>query len=215
MKKIKIEDIIQFEPQEILSPSQRDKSQAFLVNSLRKAVFDWRNKDYSNVTKTTKRLLEFWFKEDHLVQDEEFQFWFAQREAIETLIYIYEVLGKRKFVDLASDFGDGSFRYDPKVDKYPLYCFKMATGSGKTFVMALCIIWSYFNCKRENKDDYTSKFLVISPNVIVYERLKRDFTEGKIFKEWSFIPSGWKEDFRLKVILREDPLRAIPEDVLF
>jgi len=91
----------------------------------------------------------------------------------------------------------------------------MATGSGKTFVMALCIIWSYFNCKRENKDDYTSKFLVISPNVIVYERLKRDFTEGKIFKEWSFIPSGWKEDFRLKVILREDPLRAIPEDVLF
>ncbi len=215
MKKPRIEDIIQFEPQEILSPAHRDKSQAFLVNSLRKAVFDWRNKNYPNVNKTTKRLLEFWFKEDHLIQDEEFQFWFAQREAIETLIYIYEVLGKRKFVDLASDFGEGSFKYDPKYDKYPLYAFKMATGSGKTFVMALVIVWSYFNYKKENKDDYTSKFLVISPNVIVYERLKRDFTEGKIFKEWSFIPPEWKEDFRLKVILREDPLRAIPEDVLF
>lgn len=213
--KIKIESIIQFEPGDILSPSQREKSKAFLVNSLRKAVFDWRNKDYPNVTKTTKRLLEFWFKEDHIVEDEEFQFWFAQREAIETLIYIYEVLGKRKFVDLASDFGEGSFKYDPKVDKYPLYAFKMATGSGKTFVMAFCIVWSYFNHKKENKDDYTSKFLVISPNIIVYERLKRDFAEGKIFEEWSFIPPEWKEDFRLKVILREDPLRAIPNDVLF
>jgi len=215
MKTPKIEEIIQFEPQEILSPSQRDKSQAFLVNSLRKAVFDWRNKGYPNVTKTTKRLLEFWFKEDHIVEDEEFQFWFAQREAIETLIYIYEVLGKRKFVDMASDFGEGSFKYDPKVDKYPLYAFKMATGSGKTLVMAFCIVWSYFNHKRENKDDYTSKFLVISPNVIVYERLKRDFAEGKIFKEWSFIPSEWKGDFRLKIILREDPLRSVSKDVLF
>jgi len=215
MKKTKIEDIIQFEPQEILSPSQRDKSRAFLVNALRKAVFDWRNKNYPNVTKTTGRLLEFWFKEDHIVQGERFQFWFAQREAIETLIYIYEILDKRKFVDLASDFGEGSFKYNPKVDKYPRYAFKMATGTGKTFVMALCIVWSYFNYKRENKDDYTSKFLVISPNVIVYERLKRDFAEGKIFKDWPFIPTEWKKDFRLKVILREDPLRAIPKDVLF
>ena len=215
MKKPKIEDIIQFEPQDILSSSQREKSQAFLVNSLRKAVFDWRNKDYPNVSKTTKRLLKFWFEEDHIIQDEEFQFWFAQREAIETLIYIYEVLSKRKFVDLASEFGEGSFKYDPKYDKYPLYAFKMATGSGKTFVMALAIVWSYFNYKRKNKEDYTSKFLVISPNIIVYERLKRDFAEGKIFKDWPFIPPEWKEDLRLKVILREDPLRAIPEDVLF
>jgi type III restriction enzyme len=213
--KIKIENIIQFEPSEILSPSQRDKSQAFLVNSLRKAIFDWRNKDYPNVTKTTKRLLEFWFKEDHIVAGEIFKFWFAQREAIETLIYIYEVLGKRKFVDLAADFGEGSFKYDPKIDKYPLYAFKMATGSGKTFVMAFSIVWSYFNCKKENDNDYTSKFLVISPNVIVYERLKRDFAEGKIFKEWPFIPPEWQDDFQLKVILREDPLRFVPEDVLF
>jgi len=217
MKKPNIEDIIQFEPQEILSPSQRDKSHAFLVNVLRKAVFDWRDKGYPGTTKTTERLLEFWFKQDHVVGEEQFQFWFAQREAIETLIYIYEVLGKRKFVDLASDFGEGSFEYDPKIDKYPLYAFKMATGSGKTFVMALCIIWSYFNHKKEskNRDDYASKFLVISPNVIVYERLKRDFAEGKIFTEWEFIPPEWKEDFQLKVILRENPLKNIPEDVLF
>lgn len=217
MKKPNIEDIIQFEPQEILSPFQRDKSHAFLVNALRRAVFDWRDKGYPGTTKTTERLLEFWFKQDHVVGEEQFQFWFAQREAIETLIYIYEVLGKRKFVDLASDFGEGSFEYDPKIDKYPLYAFKMATGSGKTFVMALCIVWSYFNYKKEskNKDDYASKFLVISPNVIVYERLKRDFAEGKIFTEWEFIPPEWKEDFQLKVILREDPLKNIPEDALF
>ena len=215
MKKVDIKSIIQFEPQEVLSPAQRDKSKAFLINSLRKAVFDWRNKNYPKTTKTTKMLLEFWFREDHAKNDEKFQFWFAQREAIESLIYIYEVLGKRRFVDLASDFGEGSFKYDPKIDKYPLYCFKMATGSGKTFVMAMAIVWSYFNYKRENKDDYTSKFLIISPNMIVYERLKRDFAEGGIFEDWPFIPSEWKQNFRLKVILRKDPLQSVLGDVLF
>jgi type III restriction enzyme len=70
---------------------------------------------------------------------------------------------KRNFIDMARDFGAGPIQgYDPSYDQYPLYAFKMATGSGKTFVMALSIVWQYVNWKKENKNDYTSKFLLIA-----------------------------------------------------
>jgi type III restriction enzyme len=91
----------------------------------------------------------------------------------------------------------------------------MATGSGKTFTMTFAVIWSYFNHIKEDKKEYTSKFLLIAPNIIVYERLKRDFEDGKIFKEYPFIPDEWKQDFDLKVVLREDPINFIPEHALF
>ena len=203
-------------PTDLLKPGERRPGKAYLVNNLRKAVHTWREQGYPGVTETTRRLLQFWFNEDHIINNEPFHFWFAQREAIETLIYVYEVMKKRNFIDMARDFGSGPIQgYDPSYDQYPLYAFKMATGSGKTFVMALAILWSYFNHKNENRDDYTSKFLLIAPNVIVYDRLKRDFQDGRIFKEYSFIPPEWIDDFDLKVVLREDPVYVIPDSVLF
>jgi type III restriction enzyme len=204
-------------PTELLQPSQRQPSKAYLVNELRRAVFTWRNQGYSNTTETTRRLLQYWFNEDHLVQREQFEFWFCQREAIETLIYVYEAMKKRYFIDMARDFGAGPIQgYDPSYDQYPLYAFKMATGSGKTFVMALSIIWQYFNYKKENKTDYTSKFLLIAGEKnVIYDRLTRDFKDGRIFKDWPFVPPEWVDDFDLKVILKEDPIHVIPESVLF
>ena len=203
-------------PIQILNPNQREKSKTYLVNKLRDAVFAWRDQEYPGVSNITKRLLNFWFKEDHIVHNDLFSFWFCQREAIETLIYVYEVMKLRKFIDLAREFGQGPISaYDPSYDQYPLYAFKMATGSGKTFVMALSIVWCYFNWKFENKEDFTSKFLAISPNVIVYDRLKRDFAGLKIFKDYPFIPPEWRDKFNLKIILREDPIYVIPEEVLF
>lgn len=225
---------------EILHPDQRLPSKAYLVNELRKAVFAWRNNGYPKTTETTRRLLRFWFSEDHLVEvassekqgergnnplysrysslnPDLFQFWFCQREAIETLIYVYEVMKKRNFIDMARDFGAGPIQgYDPSYDQYPLYAFKMATGSGKTYVMALSIVWQYFNHKKENKDDYTSKYLLIAGEKnVIYDRLTRDFKDGKIFWELPLIPPEWQEEFDLKVILKEDPIHTIPESVLF
>jgi len=204
-------------PAELLQPEHRRLSKAYLSNELRKAVFTWREQGYPNITDTTCRLLQFWFGEDHIIDDEPFEFWFCQREAIETLIYLYEVLKKRNFIDMARDFGAGPIQgYDPSYDRYPLYAFKMATGSGKTFVMALAVVWSYFNHKKENKEDYTSKFLVIAGEKnVIYDRLCRDFKDGRIFKNRPFIPSEWQEEFDLKVILKEDPIHIIPEGVLF
>ena len=204
-------------PTELLHPEQRRPSKAYLVNELRKAVFTWRNEGYSGITPTTKRLLQFWLEEDHIVNNEPFEFWFCQREAIETLIYVYEVIKKRNFIDMARDFGAGPIQgYDPSYDQYPLYAFKMATGSGKTFVMALATVWSYFNWKKGNKDDYTSKFLLIAGEKnVIYDRLTRDFRDGKIFREIPLIPPEWQEEFDLKVILKEDPIHVMPESVLF
>jgi type III restriction enzyme len=204
-------------PTELLHPEQRRPSKAYLANELRKAVFSWRVKGYPNTTNTSRRLLQFWFGEDHIADDEFFEFWFCQREAIETLIYVYEIMKKRNFIDMARDFGAGPIQgYDPSYDQYPLYAFKMATGSGKTFVMALATVWSYFNYKRENKEDYTSKFLVIAGEKnVIYDRLYRDFKDGEIFRKWPFIPPEWQDEFNLKVILKEDPIHVIPDDVLF
>jgi len=204
-------------PAELLYPEQRRPSEAYLVNELRKAVFAWREQGYPSTTETTRRLLQFWFSEDHIVDDEPFGFWFCQREAIETLIYVYEVMKKKNFIDMARDFGAGPIQgYDPSYDQYPLYAFKMATGSGKTFVMALSIVWQYVNWKKENKDDYTSKFLLIAGEKnVIYDRLIRDFKGGKIFRELPLIPKEWQEEFDLKVILKEDPIHVIPDSVLF
>jgi len=205
-------------PNELLHPEQRRPSGAYLVSKLRKAVFAWREQGYPNTTGTTRRLLRFWFDEDHIVKDDPFEFWFCQREAIETLIYVYEVMRKRNFIDMARDFGTGPIQgYDPSYDQYPLYAFKMATGSGKTYVMALAVIWSYFNNRKENKDGYTSRFLVIAGEKnVIYDRLVRDLKGEKIFNELlPIIPPEWKEQFDLKVILKEDPIHTIPKGVLF
>jgi len=118
---------------------------------------------------------------------------------------------------MARDFGAGPIQgYDPSYDQYPLYAFKMATGSGKTYVMALSIIWQYFNNKKENKSDYASKYLLIAGEKnVIYDRLTRDFKDGKIFRELPLIPPEWQEDFDLKVITKEEPIHIIPESVLF
>lgn len=117
-------------PTDILRPEQRRQSKAYLVNELRKAVHTWRIDGYLGVTPTTRRLI---------------QFWFCQREAIKTMIYVYKMMKKRNFIYIARDFGSGPIQcYDPTYDQYPRYAFKMATDSGKTFAMALSIVWQYF-----------------------------------------------------------------------
>jgi len=204
-------------PTDILHPEQRRPSKAYLANALREAVYAWRKEGYPNTTPTTNRLLRFWFEEDHALKEGPFVFWFCQREAIETLIYVYEVMKKRNFIDLAREFGEGPIQgYDPSTDQYPLYAFKMATGSGKTFVMALSIVWQYFNHKFENKTDYTSQFLLIAGEKnVIYDRLTRDFRRGKIFGDLPLIPPEWQDEFNLNVILKEDPIYVIPDEVLF
>jgi type III restriction enzyme len=94
----------------------------------------------------------------------------------------------------------------------------MATGSGKTKVMALAIAWQYFNAVREQDEiarDYAKTFLLIAPNVIVLERLKSDFANSKIFREDPVRPREFEIFWDFDCVMRGDGERAHSEGVLF
>jgi len=173
-----------------------------LDHKIKSAVATWREKSYERASPVTQRLLDFWFKEEHWLTDRsEFKFWRAQREAIEALIYVYEVCRYHNLYSLARNFGV-SLTFDPTTDNWPKYCFKMATGSGKTFVMALAIVWQYFNrfFRTVNGCRYTSHFLLIAPNLIVLDRLNEAFEDNVIFQDFPFIPPEWEADFDLQLV---------------
>jgi type III restriction enzyme len=180
-----------------------------LVRPLRPLVEQWRNEGYKGASKTTRRLLEWWFVEDHqLPNGGSFHFYQAQRDAMENLIFCYEVLQGRSLYQLAQKL-DAHIPIDPSSDKWAKYAFKMATGSGKTMVMAMSIVWSYFNALYEKKNDFTKNFVLIAPNLIVLDRLMGDtknpeFFEGAIFRKFPFIPLEWSGDFQLDVIGPEE-----------
>ena len=171
---------------------------------IKQAVRDWGEKGYRGVSEVTKRLLEFWFYEDHLLENGiEFKFWRCQREAIEHLIYTYEVCGYHSLYELARGH-NVSILFDPTKDRWSKYCFKMATGSGKTFIMAMAIVWQYFNKLYGQNSDirYSTHYLLLAPNIIVWDRLRKDFENNVIFREYPFIPLEWRADFNLQTILQ-------------
>jgi type III restriction enzyme len=95
------------------------------------------------------------------------------------------------------------------------YAFKMATGSGKTWVMAMAMVWAHFHKKREPGSDLSTNFLLVAPNVIVYQRLEKDFASNRVFHELPLIPPEWKGAWSQKVILRGESTEPDPSGNLF
>ncbi len=190
---------------------ERRPSKAMLVPKIRNAVAQWRGEGYPGASDTTKRLLQYWFEDDHKVgrgkSAGEFRYYFCQREAIETLIHLYEVRRLRSMFDLARNFPpeQGRFLLDPNDDDLARYVFKMATGSGKTKVMSMAVVWSYLNAVLEPGSELPRAFLLIAPNVIVYERLKTDFEDGRVFREDPLIPPEFQSQWQFSVVLRDNP----------
>jgi type III restriction enzyme len=109
------------------------------VPVLRQKVVEWRASGYKGATDVTRMLLRWWFETDHrLPNGRLFQYHHSQREAIETLIYAYEVTKVRTRHDLLRQFArqSGELQLPPE-DDFARYCTKMATGSGKTKIMSL------------------------------------------------------------------------------
>jgi len=94
------------------------------------------------------------------------------------------------------------------------YAFKMATGSGKTWVMAMAIVWSHFHKRRVPGSDLSTNFLIVAPNVIVYQRLEKDFANNQIFCDLQLIPPEWRP-WSQKVILRGESSEPDPSANLF
>lgn len=175
-----------------------------LATKVKAAAAAWRANRYERATDTTRRLLEFWFADEHISPDgAPFAFWRCQREAIEALIYVYEVCGYRSLYEAARGFGV-SLAVDPTQDRWAKYCFKMATGSGKTYVMAMAIAWQYYNYFFAEKPDYARTYLLLAPNLIVFDRLKDAFADIKLFRNRPFLPPEWAADFALDVFFQSE-----------
>jgi type III restriction enzyme len=186
----------------------RRPSNCDLVRSVRRQVDDWRDSGYLGASDTSKLLLQHWFQNDHIVEGPDgptpFTYNWAQREAIETLIYLYEVATSRNLGSLLVDLGGEKFQtiadgLDPRENAWARYCFKIATGGGKTKAMSLVIVWSYFHRLLEPGSEMPQHFLIIAPGITVYERLKDDFQDLKVFQQDPVLPPEWKSEFLLNV----------------
>ncbi len=196
-----------------------------VAQNLRASVGAWRKSDYPGASDTTRELLHHWFERDHETETKdgektEFRYYFCQREAIETLIYLYEVRGIRTLSNMVAEFlGDDTLTaalgVHPDEDRWSKYAFKLATGAGKTKVMTLAIVWSYFHSLWEEDSPLAQNFVIIAPNLTVFERLKDDFANGKIFDEDPLIPTEWRGDWNLSVVLQDEASGASTGGTLY
>jgi type III restriction enzyme len=186
------------------------------VPAIRDKVSAWRAADYAGATDTTRRLLNYWFRNDHRLADgRPFKYHCSQRQAVETLIYLYEVARVRRQKQLIETYAN---RQDLKLlqyDDFARYCIKMATGSGKTKVLALAVAWQYFNAVAGDRDDFAKTFLVIAPNVIVFERLRTDFAGGRIFLSDPVIPDDLRIFWDFQSYMRGEAERASSQGALY
>ena len=197
----------------IIAPGRRP-SKVPLVRSIRAVVDAWRLGGYAGVSETSRTLLNYWFHNEHVVKNElgeevPFHYHWAQREAIETFIYLYELRRVRSVAELL-DFdndllADLALNIPPEQDRWAKYCAKIATGAGKTKIMTLAIVWSYFHSVYEPESDLARHFVIIAPNLTVYERLKDDFENSAIFYKDPLIPEEWRSDFQMEVVLQDEP----------
>src|ERR1700694_2373127 len=190
------------------------------VPALREAVKAWKAGGHKGITDTTRILLNHWFNTDHrLPTGLPFKYHASQQEAIETLIFVWEFEKIRTRKGLleryAQDLRDLRL---PPFDDFARYCIKMATGSGKTKVMALAVAWQFFHAAREQDDiakDYAKTFLILAPNVIVFERLKSDFAGARIFRADPIIPRELEIFWDFDCLIRGEAEKAHAEGTLF
>ena len=164
-----------------------------LVNRIRKRVKAWRANGYPGVTGITKRLLEHWNDPEEF---ESRRFFFCQLEAVETLIWLAEAPpGERVGIDIPSDGGE-----------LKRLCAKMATGSGKTVVMAMVIAWHVLNKVANRRDArFAKNILVVAPGLTVRSRLGvlRPSDPENYYEQFRVVPPGLRDKLRRgKVVIR-------------
>lgn len=199
-----------------------------IAQTLRHEVSEWREAQYGGASDTSIELLRHWFSQSHHLSGTDgssfpFSYYFCQREAIETLIYLYEVRGILSLSGLTANFlgADEESReraalgINPDEDLWPRYAFKVATGAGKTKIMSLAIVWSYFHALRESDSPMARHFVIVAPGITVFERLKEDFGDGRIFHADPLIPTAWRGDWNVSVVLQDEAAGASSGGVIY
>ncbi len=207
-----------FPADESLRESSMEKLMPPLVPELRKEVKAFRDRGYEGATDTSRSLLNWWFNTPHLLEQADgtmaaFEYYFAQREGIETIIYLVDVVGARDKHDLMRFDSQGLVSGGMFPETWRRYVVKMATGAGKTKVLSLALAWSFYHKLYEPESEMARNFLVITPNIIVLDRIYRDFQGLRIFFEDPILPDNgydghnWRDDFQLR-LHRQDDVRV-------
>jgi type III restriction enzyme len=182
------------------------------VNQLRNEVRAWRESGYPGTARVTRKLLEWWFERDEERSAEFKRLFFCQQEAIETVVFLYEVRKRFKF----KETGD-----------IVRYALKLATGTGKTHVMAVLVVWSTLHKLRVSGSTLSANFLVLVPNLTVRDRVwgtdpltNLPTGEGldpnspeNLYEAFDIVPPEFKEEFHSKVQIRVSNWQSIPLDV--
>jgi len=160
-----------------------------LVNRIRPRVKSWREKGYPNVTGVTKRLLDFW----HDASQRELPLFWCQFEAVETAIWLTEASdAEKQGIDIPADNGE-----------WERQCLKLATGTGKTVVMAMIIAWQALNKMANPKDPRFSKhILIIAPGLTVRDRLQvlLPDNQNNYYQNFTLVDSTmWQELLQAKI----------------
>lgn len=210
-----------FPADETLRATAREKLLPPLVARIREEVSDWRKSGYAGASETSVSLLRWWFEREHLLENANreltpFRYYYAQREAVETVIWLYEVRTARDKYDLLRFDASGVVSAGMFAEEWPRYVLKMATGAGKTKVLSLLMAWSYFHRCYELDSTLSRNFLVIAPNIIVLDRLRTDFDGHRIFFNDPILPENgvagrnWRDDFQMTLHIQDD-VRVVRE----
>ena len=155
-----------------------------LINSIRGEVELWRARKYPGVTPITRKLLLHWADPSC-----ENRVLFCQREAVETAVFFAEVAGRQAgAADLRRQIDEQNAAHNAKL---PRVALKMATGSGKTVVMAMLIAWQTINKVVSPRDArFAKRFLVIAPGITIRDRLRvlLPADSGNYYRERDLVP---------------------------
>ena len=190
-----------------------------LVNALRADVRRWRESRWPGASETTKRLLRHWWRADRSRR-----LFFCQIEAVETVIYLRELLARGRKPRWNPQLGLAEFDLlnrgeNPRPDRWvgkvaqppkladvsgrnggkpiPRYACKMATGSGKTVVMAMLVAWAFCNRGTKPGDPgYPRRALVVCPNLTIKERLRvlRPGDPYNYYEAFDLVPSALRPE---------------------
>ena len=167
------------------------------INRIRGRVALWRQGGYQGITKTTRSLLEYWTNPDR-----ERKLFFCQIEAAETAIYITEVAKRYGDTWIENEIRLSNEDANPTLFRI---AFKMATGSGKTVVMAMLIAWHVLN-KLANPQDprFSDAFLIVTPGITIRDRLRVLLPNDphNFYRERDILPSKLQvELLKVKIII--------------
>jgi len=178
------------------------------VNQLREEVRDWRRDGYPGTAVVTRRLLEWWFERGEERGAIGKRFFFCQQEAIETVIYLYEVQHRRRM---------------PETGDLLRYALKLATGTGKTVIMGLLITWSTLHKKKVSGSPLSRNFLILVPNLTVRDRVSGvprgdgldPGGEHNLYSQFEMIPPEYADEFQPNILVKNwqsIPLEAKRDD---